>query len=409
MLFRFTELYQFDGIIQPIEVADRIIIAFVTSFLFMLAIAFALKVSTEYSRIWMASFALAACATTLSLRIGIGELVRMLADRQMFARRVVIIGAGEQAHRLLERISSTSSQFIALQGIFGDDQSASTLDGVPIIGPIDQALEFVRREQVDDVFIALPWSADEALLRLIRRLRELPTNVYLSSDLIGFRTTFREPPSHFGELPLFEIMGKPLSDWDRVAKTVEDYVLASIGTVLLIPVFALIALAVKLESPGPALFRQTRLGFNNEKFEIYKFRTMYHERSTAEKTIQAQRNDPRITRLGRWLRRTSLDELPQFLNVLNGTMSLVGPRPHAVDHNEEFAQQIRGYFARHRVKPGITGWAQVKGLRGETDTVEKMEARVAADIYYTENWSLLLDVQILARTVVICLIGKNAY
>ncbi len=172
---------------------------------------------------------------------------------------------------------------------------------------------------------------------------------------------------------------------------------------------AVIALAIKLDSSGPVLFRQKRYGFSNQIFDIYKFRTMRNEPECVGRTVQATRDDPRVTRLGRILRSMSLDELPQLFNVLNGTMSLVGPRPHAIDHNEEYSKSIRGYFARHRVKPGLTGWAQVNGLRGETKTVEAMEARVKHDIYYVENWSLFFDLQILAMTAIICLTRRNAY
>jgi putative colanic acid biosysnthesis UDP-glucose lipid carrier transferase len=180
-------------------------------------------------------------------------------------------------------------------------------------------------------------------------------------------------------------------------------------TILLLPLMILLAIAIRMESKGPALFWQQRYGFVNRVFDIYKFRTMKHAEMPETKIIQATRGDPRITRVGRLLRRLSLDELPQIFNVLNGTMSLVGPRPHAVQHNEEYARLIRGYFARHRVKPGMTGWAQVNGFRGETTTIEQLKGRVEYDIYYVENWSLLFDLKILARTAVICVTGRNAY
>jgi putative colanic acid biosynthesis UDP-glucose lipid carrier transferase len=244
---------------------------------------------------------------------------------------------------------------------------------------------------------------------MIDTLRELPVNVYLGADLIGFRLPLRRAPEHFEELPLVEVMGRPLAGWGSIQKAILDYSLGILLTILLLPLMSLIVIAIRLESKGPALFRQPRYGFINRTFEIYKFRTMRHADPQGEKLVQATRNDPRVTRIGRILRRLSLDELPQIFNVLNGTMSLVGPRPHAVQHNEEYAQMIRGYFARHRVKPGMTGWAQVNGLRGETDTVKKMEARVQYDIYYVENWSLFFDLKILLMTAVICLTGRNAY
>lgn len=197
-------------------------------------------------------------------------------------------------------------------------------------------------------------------------------------------------------------------DAQRVVKAVADPVLALVGLVVLSPLLVLIAVAVWIDSPGPALFRQPRLGLNNVPFNIIKFRTMVHTAEPEEKTIQATFNDPRITRLGGFLRRTSLDELPQLLNVLKGEMSIVGPRPHAIDHNRYFGRRIRGYFNRHLVKPGITGWAQVHGLRGETRTLDMMEARVQHDIAYVNNWSLALDIDIMRRTVLLCLLGTNA-
>ena len=206
-----------------------------------------------------------------------------------------------------------------------------------------------------------------------------------------------------------DIVFKPLSGWKTVVKYLEDKILATFLLILIAPLIVLIALAIKLDSKGPVLFRQPRYGFNNKVFSVIKFRTMCYKRSPEEGAPQARQNDPRVTRVGRFLRRRSLDELPQLFNVLQGTMSLVGPRPHPVPLNKEYEATIGGYFARHRVKPGITGWAQVNGLRGETDIPEKMKARVEYDIYYIENWSLLLDLQVLVMTAFVVLFQKNAY
>ena len=259
------------------------------------------------------------------------------------------------------------------------------------------------------MIVCLPWAADNEISAIIDTLRELPVNVYLGADLVGFRLPMRRAPEHFEELPLVEVMGRPLAGWGGAQKAVFDYGLGILLTIILLPLLIVIVFAIRLDSKGPALFRQQRYGFVNRVFKIYKFRTMRHLDAQESKIVQATRDDARVTRIGRVLRRLSLDELPQIFNVLNGTMSLVGPRPHAVQHNEEYAKMIRGYFARHRVKPGMTGWAQVNGFRGETDTLEKMQARVQYDIYYVENWSLLFDLKILAMTAVICLTGRNAY
>jgi exopolysaccharide biosynthesis polyprenyl glycosylphosphotransferase len=261
---------------------------------------------------------------------------------------------------------------------------------------------------VDDIIVALPWTGEQPLRQVVASLHELPSHIYICPDLAGFQPELRQPPSHFAELPVLEVAGKPLSGWDIVVKALEDYVLGVAIAIVLLPILLLIALVIRLDSPGPALFRQKRLGFNNQVFEIYKFRTMHHTPVPEGYVVAAKRADPRVTRVGRVLRRFSLDELPQIFNVLTGTMSLVGPRPHPVNQNEEFAQAIRGYFARHRVKPGITGLAQIRGLRGEAD-VERMKVRVQHDVAYAESWSFLLDMKILALTVVAIVIGRNAY
>jgi Undecaprenyl-phosphate glucose phosphotransferase len=382
-----------------------------TTILFLLAAAFSLKVSTEFSRLWMGVFAAGSCAATITLRFFASRILQRLADMRVFTRHVVILGAGEQARRILAHIDSSRPQFIYVLGVFSETAGARSADfgRYPVLGNFDNLVSYARRSKIDDVIIALPWSADEQIAALVSKLRELPVNVYLGSDLVGFRLPFRSPPDHFGETPLVEVMGQSLAGWGVVHKAALDYGLALVLTGLLLPLMLLIAIAIKLDSKGPVLFRQKRYGFVNRDFYIYKFRTMRHVEIPEDRTLQATRNDPRVTRVGRFLRRTSLDELPQLFNVLNGTMSLVGPRPHANDHNEIYSQMVMGYFVRHRVKPGITGWAQVNGFRGETKTLEDIKARVQHDIYYVENWSLLFDLKILLRTALICLTGRNAY
>lgn len=218
----------------------------------------------------------------------------------------------------------------------------------------------------------------------------------------------RHPQAQLGNQILFELQRAPLSTAERVSKRALDVVLAGIGLWLLAPLFVAVAVAVRLDSRGPVLFRQTRNGFNGRPFEIYKFRTMNVMENGAV-VVQAQRNDRRVTRVGRWLRRTSIDELPQLLNVLRGEMSLVGPRPHAMAHDDQYMQLIGTYAYRHHVKPGITGWAQVHGFRGETPTVDAMERRVELDRWYIENWSFWLDISILCRTVFEVMRTRNAY
>jgi Undecaprenyl-phosphate glucose phosphotransferase len=213
----------------------------------------------------------------------------------------------------------------------------------------------------------------------------------------------------FAGLPLLDIHQRPLAGWGGIWKQLEDWVFGVVILILMLPVMGLCALAIRLDSKGPILFRQKRYGFNNNDITVFKFRTMYHQRPDEPGVPQATRNDPRITKVGAFLRKTSLDELPQLFNVLRGEMSLVGPRPHAVAHNEQYAKIIDGYLGRHRVKPGITGWAQVNGFRGETDTPEKMRMRVQYDLYYIDHWSLIFDIKILALTGLVGFVNRNAY
>lgn len=409
MLMNFAGLYRFEPIMRPITFADKIIISFVTTFMFLLAAAFSLRISTDYSRIWVGTFAVGACTMTIVLRVAASYLLEKLADNRVFARNVLIVGTGEQMRRLLSHLSSAKPRFVKVLGLI--THCPNDMGGLPwpVLGGLDDLVPYIRRNNVDDVIISLPWSADEEIALLVGKLRELPVNVYLGSDLVGYRLPFQPPPDHFGRMPLVEIAGRPLAGWSGAQKTALDYGLGFLLVLCLAPLMAVIALAIKIEGGGSVFFRQERFGFVNRVFRIYKFRTMKFSSACENQTVQASRNDPRITRVGRVLRRFSLDELPQLFNVLNGTMSLVGPRPHAVDHNEMYSQVIRGYFARHRVKPGLTGWAQVNGFRGETKTLEAMEARVKYDIDYVENWSLLHDFKILAMTIFICLTGRNAY
>jgi Undecaprenyl-phosphate glucose phosphotransferase len=335
-----------------------------------------------------------------------------LADRRVFTRNVVIVGTGEQAAVLLAHVEQVKQRFVSILGLFRIRDASETVDRVgkfPILGDFEDLPFYTRNNDVDDIIIALPWSADDQIASIVNALRELPMNVYLAPDVIGFRLALRPAPDHFADMSLVEIMGRPLAGWGALQKAALDYSLGFLLTILFTPLMLLIAIAIKLDSPGPVFFRQDRYGFVNKVFRIWKFRTMKHTEIAERETKQATRNDPRVTRVGKFLRRTSLDELPQLYNVLAGTMSLVGPRPHATDHNEAYAQVIRGYFARHRVKPGITGWAQVNGFRGETKQIDDMENRVTYDVYYTENWSLWFDLKILAMTPIAWLSRRNAY
>lgn len=403
-------LHSINAIMRPIARADDVMIAIGTAMLLFLSVAFSLKVSEDYSRGWMLAFAGGSIAGVVGARLVFKQVVRGLSQRRLIGRSMAVLGVGEQSRRFLRRIDRAKPYFISVCGVFADQPEAiSEVEGVPVLGDVEDLIARARAQKIDDIVVAMPWNADRHLAETVEALKELPVNVYLSTDLVGFELAFRPALGDVAELPMFEVVQRPISGWSAALKTLEDYVLATLIVVLISPLLILIAIAIKLDSPGPVLFRQKRLGFNNQTFDIYKFRSMHHRPAPEMEVRQATRNDPRVTRVGRIIRATSLDELPQLFNVLDGTMSLVGPRPHALSHNEEYGRRIRGYFSRHRVKPGITGWAQVNGFRGETERLEKMEARIRHDVYYAENWSILFDLRILVTTVLIVLFQKSAY
>lgn len=408
LLFEFGELYSFDALIHPRRRIDSIVIALLSSLLFLVAGATAFDVDS-LSGGWVLALATCAGGSIVAGRLLLAGGLLQLSRQGVLARNIVIAGSMRHVSRVALAMNDLNSEFVFLRGVFVDSERGSSVANLPVLGQLRDIATFIRHNQVDDVIIALPWTSERRIHSLVETLRELPVSTHLAADMIGFSLDFRERQECFGEAPVFAILGKPLSGWGVAAKAIEDRLLALLALALLLPVMMLIAILIKLDSPGPVVFRQKRLGFNNAEFDIYKFRTMRVQTEPQPITIQAKQRDWRVTRIGRILRRSSLDELPQLFNVLNGTMSLVGPRPHAIDHNAEFAEKISGYYARHRVKPGITGWAQVNGLRGETDVPEKMESRVRHDIFYIENWSIFFDLRILARTASALVSGRNAY
>lgn len=407
--FNQARLYDVDSICNPLGHFPKTLGILAVTFLIFLSLAFALKVSAEFSRVWVFSWFLSSASLMFLGRILGHFLFLRGAKAGQLSRKIVIVGTGEQAQRFLKQLHRKKDPWISVVGVFDDRNNRidPSFMEYPVLGTLDDLLSYVRKHRVDDIVVTLPWSADQRLLEIIEKLEELPVHVRLSSDLAGF-LRLRPNYSSICGVPMLDVVNKPLDGCKYVMKGVEDKILALFFLVMLSPLFPLISLAIKLESDGPVLFHQKRYGFNNKKFKMLKFRSMYQGRPRENGVPQAIRNDPRVTRVGAFLRKNSLDELPQLLNVLGGTMSIVGPRPHAVEHNEEYSKIISGYYSRHRVKPGLTGWAQVNGLRGETNTPEKMEARVKHDVHYIENWSLMLDAKILLMTVPAVFRG-NAY
>ncbi len=319
-------------------------------------------------------------------------------------RRTVIVGASEAGDELLQQLTHETETDLRIIGVFDDRTDVRVPDviaGYPRLGTVTDLVEFARHTRIDLVIFALPITAEQRILQMLRKLWVLPVDIRLAahSNKLRFRP---RSYSYIGTVPVLDIFDKPIADWDVVIKLIFDKILGSLCLVLLSPVMLLTALAIKLDSKGPVFFKQQRHGFNNELIDVYKFRSMYIEMQDDRAQKQVTRSDPRVTRVGRFIRRTSLDELPQLINVVfKGNLSLVGPRPHAVHAkaaDRQYDEVVEGYFARHRVRPGITGWAQVNGWRGETDTPEKLQMRVEHDLYYIENWSLLFDLYILAIT-----------
>lgn len=407
--FNQARLYEVGSICSRWGQFHKILGILSITFLTFLAVAFALKISEEFSRLWVFSWFLSSATLIWMMRALCHYMLLRLSRAGLVSRKMVILGTGEQAQRLLDQLRQTNEPWIDIVGFFDDrkERIASTFMSHPVLGTLDDLLGYVRKNRVDDIIITLPWSADKRINEMVNKLGELPIHVRLSSDLAGF-SQLGTSYSSICSVPMLDMVKKPLDGWRYVVKVVEDKTLGLILLILLTPLMLLIALAVKLETKGPVIFRQKRYGFNNKPFWVFKFRTMYHDRPPEEGMIQAKRYDPRVTPLGRILRKTSMDELPQILNVLDGSMSLVGPRPHPILLDDEFSKIIRGYFARHRVNPGITGWAQVNGLRGETDIPEKMKARIKHDVYYIENWSPLFDAKILLQTIP-AILKKDAY
>jgi Undecaprenyl-phosphate glucose phosphotransferase len=330
-------------------------------------------------------------------------------------RRAVLVGGGPEAVELIRALRDEPANDIRICGIFddrADDRVPALGEGLPRLGRIDELLEFGRQAEVDMLIVAMPMAAETRLLQLLKTLWVLPVDIRLAAGSTRLRFRPRSY-SYVGAVPFLDLYDKPIADWNRIAKACFDRIVGGVLLALFTPVMLAVAFAIKLDSPGPVLFRQKRYGFNNELIEVFKFRSMYTNLTDHNAAKLTTRNDPRVTRVGRFIRKTSLDELPQLINVaLKGNLSLVGPRPHALQAkaaDQLYEQVVDGYFARHLVLPGITGWAQVNGWRGETDTAEKLERRVEHDLFYIENWSVMFDLYILLLTPFRLLSTENAF
>ena len=363
---------------------------------------------------WLATWGAWSGGGALALQILARPVMRRWRQSSVAGHRVAIVGSGEPAQRLVAWLEANARDVVQVVGLF-DDRRGREPDRVGlshlICGTTGDLVEYYRHAPIDKIIIALPHHAEERLLSILQRLKQLPVDIALAPDLVGFRVP-ESTTAEIAGLQMRSLAQRPLRASQRFIKDLFDRALAALLLLGLSPLMLIVALGVKLSSPGPVFFRQERHGLGNRVIEVFKFRTMHTAMHDLGGTRQTERNDPRVTPFGAFLRRASLDELPQLINVLKGDMSLVGPRPlpllMRVDDRLNY-EIVAEYAFRHRVKPGITGLAQVKGYRGAVSTAEDLRSRIACDLYYIDHWSLWLDLKILALTSAVCVLGKNAF
>ena len=367
----------------------------------------------RFPLVWLMMWFTSSLLLTSIMRVLVARYLRRLQSQGALTEVVAVVGAGPVADQLVQSLGQSRPGTIELLGVFDDKIVGATHSMIKTTGTVDQLMELSKTRKIDWILLTLPSTAEQRVLSIVQRLKTLGVPIGMCPEHVGLSVPYRAVDYVGDSVPVSLLADRPIKRWDAVIKAGEDYLLGGIITLLLLPVLALIALAIKLDSPGPVIFKQRRHAFNNDEFDIYKFRSMrWNPTAATDNLKQTSRDDDRFTRLGRFLRATSLDELPQLFNVLNGNMSLIGPRPHAVNMRTEdrLGHEITDMYAhRHRVKPGMTGWSQVNGARGATDTTAQLRRRVELDLHYIENWSLLLDLKILVLTCHEVLKRTNAY
>jgi putative colanic acid biosynthesis UDP-glucose lipid carrier transferase len=373
-------------------------------------VLFASKQSSTFSRWWFVFWMAATCVGLVGARLFLIGILSLLRRSGINQKRVVIVGSGPMGRSLVSRVTGAAWPSFQLVGIFDRRKTGlNTETDIPVYNNFDDLSQFVDEHNIQEVWIALPMSAEKHIERVTEDMMQTTATVRFVPDTFGLKLSQHRVTEIHG-MPMFDLSSSKMVGLNRVIKASLDYtmaglILATIGPLVMLPV----AITIKLTSRGPVFFHQKRHGWDGRKITVYKFRSMTVHTEKDGTITQAGANDSRITPIGKFLRRTSLDELPQFINVLQGRMSIVGPRPHAVEHNEEYKKKIRHYMRRHKVKPGITGFAQIKGWRGQTDTVHKMRKRVQYDLYYLENWSIGFDVKIIWLTIFRGFVHPNAY
>ncbi len=414
LFMQIADAYQVQALRGALKTSPKYLSSWLISFGILFAVFYFARIEAAFDRSWIMTWLFVGIVWMTLERIFISFAIRHWARNGTMERRAVVVGGGEPAKQLIRALEHQPENDIRICGIFDDrneSRSPVMIAGYPKLGTVDELVEFARLARLDMLIISLPMAAEARIMHLLKKLWVLPLDIRLAAhaNKLHFRP---RAYSHVGSVPMLDIFDKPIRDWDSVAKRVFDVVFSVIALTLLWPVMVATAIAIKLDSPGPVFFVQKRHGFNNETINVLKFRSMYTNMSDPTAKNAVTKGDPRVTKVGRFIRKTSIDELPQFFNVLRGQLSLVGPRPHAVEaqtRDRRFGDVVEGYFARHRVKPGVTGWAQINGWRGEIDNDEKIKLRTAFDLYYIENWSLLFDLKILFLTPIRLLNTENAY
>ncbi|CAE6752702.1 undecaprenyl-phosphate glucose phosphotransferase [Paraburkholderia haematera] len=380
-------------------------------------ISFSLHRSDSLSRLWLVYWAVATIALLIVTKVIVYSILRGLRREGFNQRAVAIVGGAPYGRFLIEQMRSRPEAGFSPVVLFDeegtinpyeDPDTSDSIEGVPVERDYARMLQLVRQRAIRELWLALPISKEKAIHRFVMDLKHDFVNIRFIPDVRSL-TLFNQPMVDLLGVPAINLAASPITDLRVLPKRIFDRLFALAALTALAPVMLVIAAMVKLSSPGPVFFRQKRKGIDGNQFEIYKFRSMKMHKEEVGKITQATRRDPRITAVGAFLRRTSLDELPQFINVLRGEMSVVGPRPHALEHDDIYKDLVKGYMHRYRIKPGITGWAQINGYRGETDRIEKMMGRVKLDLYYMQHWTFWLDIKIVVLTLWKGFVGSNAY
>lgn len=398
---------------RKIHLLGRLCISYVVAWATVMGLLAATHQADYFSRLWLGFWFLTALMGSVAFRGVVYFCLSRARARGHNVKRVIIVGSSrsiEKAHRRLVENPWLGLDLHKML-VLGDDIASTGVDYPlqhPALTDLQQLSQVVNADAINEVWICLPLREEERVNEVLYALRHSTVNIRFFPDLSGYRLLNHRATEVAG-LYALDLSCSPLDGFNRFVKNLEDRVLGLAIVMFITPLLLLIAIGVKLSSPGPVLFKQYRQGMDGRRINVYKFRSMKIHNEPQGRVTQARRFDDRVTAFGRFLRRTSLDELPQFFNVIQGKMSIVGPRPHAMAHNEHYKELVESYMKRHKVKPGITGWAQVNGLRGETDTLDKMRKRVEYDLFYIENWSLGFDLRIIGLTLWKGFFHKNAF